>query len=306
MQRRRFLDGVALAAGAILLLWGAQIVAQPANDQPWEPLAPVPEMNGLAGACSSIIGNKIYVAFGHSGDDSSDSVQDTNRLRIYDIATNLWSFGPSAPPAAGRADAYLGAAKGGKLYCLGGRPNNETWSFDPANDTWEQKASFPDGARVGTTSATYGNSIFVFGGRSDDDPCQSKATTAIRRYDVDQNAWFSAGNMTLPRSDATVARVGGKIYLFGGCDGGTATGVFYDSVEIYDPRTATSSLLPGTVLPGGPRANLSLQGVLLPALTDVQGEFTSVYVDLACAGQARVITATDAAGNSANLTFNCP
>jgi hypothetical protein len=50
----------------------------------------------------------------------------------------------------------------------------------------------------------------------------------------------------------------------------------------------------------------SLQGVLLPAPTDVQGEFTSVYVDLACTGQARTITATDTAGNTAALTFNCP
>jgi Kelch motif len=280
---------------------------------------------------------------------------------------------------------------------------------------------------------------------------------------LDQNAWFSAGHMTVPRSDATVARVGGKIYLFGGCNS-PALGAtqFYDSVEIYDPRTATSTLLLSAVLPGGPRANLaagdpqngssanashrihitggwssagtpppdqnhaifdvdqlrflngtampnhcppdasvvqspnqnrslirhhdpnrsehellngkdrifavggacpiegtaqsnvdmqklsgdppvqsasitasscnattfpvclpqplgtsavfvtgsgfaslsavqltsSLQGILPPALTDVQGEFTSIYVDLACAGQARLITATDAAGNS--------
>jgi hypothetical protein len=447
---RRFLGVLALSAGAILLMLVERIVAQPVTDQPWEALTPVPESDGLAGACASIIGNKIYVAFGHTG--NSGTANDTNRLRIYDIATDLWSFGPSAPSTSGRADHYLGVAKGGKLFCLGGRPSNDTWSFDPATMTWAQKAPFPDGFRVGTASATYGNSIFVFGGRSGDVPCQSQATTRIRRYDVDLNSWFDAGQMTLPRSDATVARVGGKIYLFGGCNSPVVgTAQFYDSVEIYDPRTATSTLLLGATLPGGPRANLaagdpqngssanashrihitggwsstgmpppeqnhaifdvdqlgfltgtampnhcphdqnraehellngkdrifavggacptegtaqsnvdmqklsadppvqsasitasscnvstypvclpdplgisvfvtgsgfaplstvqltsSLQGVLLPAVTDVQGEFTSIYVDVACNGQSRTITATDADGNVATIAFNCP
>ncbi len=42
------------------------------------------------------------------------------------------------------------------------------------------------------------------------------------------------------------------MYIFGGCDDSS----FLDSVEVYDPGTATATLLSVT-LPGGPRADLA-------------------------------------------------
>ena len=219
-------------------------LAEPTNDNPWVALAPIPEVAGLEGHCTSLIANKIYTAFGFT------QPSDTNSLRIYDIGTNTWVFGASAP-TAGRSEHYRGVAKAGRLYCLGGRTTNETWSFDTVASTWSQKAAFPDTSHVGTTAATFGNSIFVFGGRSGRSPCSTGASAAVRRYDVDQDVWSPAGNMAVARSDATVARVGGFIYIFGGCNGPTT---FFQSTEKYDPRTGTSVVI-NTTMPGGARAD---------------------------------------------------
>ncbi len=226
------------------------------NTQPWVALAPLPPaVTGATGrtegACTAVIGDKIYVAFGFD-----PRIGDTNFLRIYDIPSNTWTIGPPVP-TAGRSEMYRGVAHGGKLYCLGGRPTTETWSFDPATSTWTSLAPIPD-LRVGTTAAVFGNSIFVFGGRKAFAPCSgpaivpSSSFTTILRYDIDQNAWFNAGNLVISRSDATVARVGDRMYIFGGCDSRS----FPDGVEVYDPATATATLLL-VPLPGGPRADLA-------------------------------------------------
>lgn len=226
------------------------------NTQPWVALAPIPPavagaIGNTEGGCTAVIGDKIYVAFGFV-----PGIGDTNFLRIYDIPSDTWTIGPSVP-TAGRSEMYRGVAHGGKLYCLGGRSTTETWSFDPATSTWTSLAPIPD-LRVGTTAADFGNSIFVFGGRKAFAPCSGPAVTpsssftTILRYDIDQNAWFNAGNLVIPRSDATVARVGHLMYIFGGCDGGS----FPNGVEVYDPGTATATLL-SVPLPGGPRADLA-------------------------------------------------
>lgn len=210
----------------------------------WQPRTPLPEV--VEGACTDQIGNKTYVAFGFSGGD-------TNRLRIYDVDKDTWSFGPPAP-TFGRSEGYRGVAHKGELYCLGGRPTPETWKFKPASNTWTQLAPYPvllGGLRIGATSAGWDNSIYLFGGRDGAAPCSSAGKASILRYDIDTDTWSTAGNMVVARSDATSAEAGGLIYIFGGCN---TTGFFHDTVEVYNPRTQTSTLLPVT-MPGGGRAN---------------------------------------------------
>jgi N-acetylneuraminic acid mutarotase len=209
----------------------------------WTARAPLPEP--VEGACTAAIGNAIYTAFG-----LSPATGDTNLLRVYDVDDDSWSLGPSAP-STGRSEAYRGVAHGGKLYCLGGRPlaPPNSFSFEPATGSWEILAPMPD-PRVGTTAAAKGNDIYVFGGRQAGAPCSGPASGAIKRYDVDADAWFPAGNLVSARSDASAVRVGRFVYVFGGCDAQT----FYDSVERYDTKSETSTLLFGA-MPGGARAN---------------------------------------------------
>ena len=126
----------------------------------------------------------------------------------------------------------------------------ETWRFDPAQNAWLQLAPTPD-VRIGSTAAGYNNAIYVFGGRDGFTPCSTSAKQTILRYDIDRDTWSPAGTMAVPRSDATAAEIGGRIYVAGGCDGGSS---FHDTVEVYNPRRQTSTLLSAT-MPGGGRAN---------------------------------------------------
>jgi hypothetical protein len=109
-------------------------------------------------------------------------------------------------------------------------------------------------------AATFANSIFVFGGRAPGAPCSSGAIPAgtgtsdnILRYDIGTNTWSGAGNLATARSDATAARVGSRIYIFGGCNG---VGTYPDPGEVYNVKTGTSTLLTAT-MPGGGRADLA-------------------------------------------------
>lgn len=213
----------------------------------WTALAPLP--TPLEGSCTARIGDRIFSAYGFSPLSG-----DTNLLRIYDIDTNSWSIGPPAPLPV-RSEEYRGVAHGGKLYCIGGRPVSGTdmVSFDAATATWTTLAPMPD-ARAGTTSAVVGDSIFVFGGRKGAAPCAGPAVapgaeTTILEYDIAKNLWSNAGNLAVNRSDATVARAGDSVFVFGGCDGVTSL----DSVEEYNPHTQTSSVV--ATMPGGARSD---------------------------------------------------
>ena len=254
-----FAFGLAFALAPQLSTLSAS--ADTTNTNPWVPLAAIiPDPAGGAitgrteGACTALIGGKIYVAFGYDAGSG-----DSRGLRIYDIASNTWALGPTPPSLSGRSEGYRGVAHGGKLYCVGGRPTAETWIFDTGTGTWAPGAPEPDPLlRVGATAATYGDNIFMFGGRhAFGGPCSGPAVTpadvdgTILRYDIDKDAWFPAGNLVHARSDATAARVGGLIYIFGGCN---TSANEPDGLEIYDPRTQTSTVDP-VPMPGGPRSD---------------------------------------------------
>lgn len=270
------LVALGLALGLIAVV---PVRADTQNTQPWQQLSDIPgdpdtqpgsgKSGRTEGACTALMNNKIFVAFGFDPQTVTSvppppaspvvGPSDTRSLRIYDIHTNSWLFGPKPPPGTEHSEGYRGVANNTKLYCVGDNTPtatiSNTWLYNPAQNTWTGLAPrVPPTA--GTTAASYANNIFVFGGRASGSrgACSSPATPlspaptmqTIKRYDIDKNMWFDAGNLVMPRSDATAARVGGLIYIFGGCDGSTKT---YNNLEIYDPRTQTSIL--GTTFPDG-------------------------------------------------------
>jgi hypothetical protein len=253
----RLLLALALPALALGLLAASPALGVPPgqySSTTWTPASPVPDPGGLEGACDGTIGAGIYEAFG-----LSPSSGDTNALRAYDVSSDTWSVGPSAP-TAGRSEFYQGVTHDGTLYCLGGRSTQESWSFTPSTGTWTALAPEPDPLlRVGAGQAGQGDSVYVFGGRhAPSGPCSGPPVTpadtdgTILRYDIATDTWSPAGNLVVPRTDATATTVGGKIYVFGGCD---ASGAPLDNLEIYDPRTQTSTLV-ATPMPGGPRSDM--------------------------------------------------
>lgn len=231
--------GVALTLAAVVPALAAHA---------WQSRAPMPAPR--EGACGGVIGNAIYVAYGFGFGDQQT-------LFRYDIDTDSWSdltatSTPLAPPRSEGAEAV----HGGRLYCIAGRSFvtgtllNDLDRFAPATGTWASLASMP-ASLAGITAAVKGNSIYVFGGRTGaGGPCSGPAVNTIYRYDIDQDTWAAAGTLNTARSDASAVEKGGKIYIFGGCNGGFGGGPFFTSVEVYDPGTGVTTVL-GATLPVG-------------------------------------------------------
>src|SRR5437870_10918796 len=99
---------IALAASAFALV-AVAARADTSNDNPWVAGAPIPPdpfgggaTGATEGACASVIGGKIYHAFGFD-----PGTGDTTGLRIYDPTTDAWTLGPAAP-GLGRSEFYEG------------------------------------------------------------------------------------------------------------------------------------------------------------------------------------------------------
>ena len=86
-----------------------------------------------------VIGGKFYVTGG------------TNALEVFDPATNQWT---ERTPMPRRRWLGAGAALGGRLYVIGGFRGEldgtsetivaTTSVYDPATDTWSNRAPFPE------------------------------------------------------------------------------------------------------------------------------------------------------------------
>ncbi len=215
----------------------------------WTSLAPVPHnFIGVEGMSVAVVGNRIIAALGYDGGDTSTT-------RIYDIATNSWSFGANAP---GTSSEGAGVAHGGLFYTAGGRfigPRNDLWAYDPVSNTWATRASMSQG-RAGLAIAVVGNAIYVIGGRTGTGgPCSGGALSSVERYDIDEDTWTTVAPMPVALSDRAAATVGGKIYVFGGCSGGFP--IFTNAVDVYDPVTDTWSSAPADM----PTARAGMYGV---------------------------------------------
>ena len=116
------------------------------------------DFDGLArGEASGFtIGNKGYLACGFDGSKNNERMSD---LWEYDMEMDAWMQKADFPGSArSKATAfsigdkgYLGTGynyttEGGEVYL------NDFWEYDPASNTWTQKADFPGSARYDAVS----------------------------------------------------------------------------------------------------------------------------------------------------------
>ena len=231
----------------------APAYAGPAPSGPgpaWATLAPVPSVGGpgvggVEGMSVASVGDEIIAALGF---DSFPG--DTSTTRIYDIASNTWSLGAAAP---GTSSEGAGVAHGGLFYTVGGRvagpgsaPRADIWSYSPVSDTWNAALTPMPTARAGLAIAVVGDSIYAIGGRTATaGPCTGDGALAtVERYDIASDTWTPVASLLAPRSDLAAAAVGGKIYVFGGCDN---AGTFLADVDVYNPVTDTWSTAPANM-----------------------------------------------------------
>jgi N-acetylneuraminic acid mutarotase len=223
---RRLIFSITGTIGALALVSGASALGT------WSALAPVP--TPTEGMQVGAVGNDIVAAYGFSGGD-------TNLTRIYDIDSDSWSFGTPGPlPVRSEGAA---ATHGGNVYAVGGRfggPLSDLDRYTPATDSWVSLADMPT-PRRGLATAVVGNALYAIGGSDGTAPCSGAPLATVERYDIDTDTWSTRAPLPTPRSDLAAVAHGGKIYVFGGCQGTFAA---INNVDVYNPVTDTWSTAP--------------------------------------------------------------
>lgn len=146
----------------------------------------------------------------------------SNRLQVYDPATDSWSF--KAPmPSTPRADA-VAFVWNNKAYIAGGTDTytpgmnsvyNQLWQYDPVADSWQRKADLPVGAGEGSYALRIGSKFYI-----------PASVSHVQEYDPQNNTWVQfPTNQYLPMYAAPYSdRDFALGYTIGGAMGYYGTG----------------------------------------------------------------------------------
>jgi N-acetylneuraminic acid mutarotase len=158
----------------------------------------------------------------------------TNRVNVYDPASNTWSAAQPMPTS--RYGLAAVAGPDGRIYAIGGigggRPLNTMEVYDPASNTWSTAAPMPTSRLTLAAAAGPDGRIYAIGGGDG----QQRFNT-VEVYDPASNTWSTAASLpTATASLTAVAGPDGRIYAIGGdTNSGSAT----SNVEVYDPAKNT-------------------------------------------------------------------
>ena len=217
-----------------------------AHAQKWVRLAEFPEpTEELLGASA---GGKLYVFCG-----LAPGWKPMGLVYEYDPATDTWTKKKPMPLASHHV-AFTEYR--GKIYAFGGFvlpqsgppawvPIDNTWEYDPAEDSWKALAPVPT-RRGSPVAVTADDRLYVIGGATPGPkdtavplPGLHWSLGTVEAYDPATNTWHQRSAMPTPRNHATAGLVNGKIYVIGGRVG--AAGITAASntnvVEEYDPGT---------------------------------------------------------------------
>ncbi len=224
-----------------------------AETDSWRPGPPIPTCRGYIGA--ALLDERIYVLGGkqiRTAEEKRESGDDTHfktrgEFEALDLTGQSWSCLPPLPsPRAG----LTATACRGRVYAIagvhmskGGEPFDEVWSFDPALGRWEPGPPLPM-AVWGPAAATVGDVIYVAGGGDGGFRDDLLALDPAADHE-----WKRLAPLPTPRSDLSLAAVGGQIYAVGGktCPSEEERWGCTGCVEIYD--VDSDSWSPGPTLP---------------------------------------------------------
>jgi N-acetylneuraminic acid mutarotase len=196
--------------------------------------AQIPDDNSWASRAHAYGGEKIYLSGGWPAGDYL--------FRVYDRASNSWSYLPDIPDQY--SYGYASAIVGDHLFIIGGRDgaprNAAAYRFNLLTESWSPCASIPLNADYGGLSAAaWGTEIYVLGGDG------MGGTTTLQIYDTVTNSWSQGAQLGSHHEMAATVAVDGRIYFFGGIAYAfEATPPFRNALNIYDTTTNSWSLGP--------------------------------------------------------------
>ncbi|MDK2745029.1 MAG: hypothetical protein NDI90_19195 [Nitrospira sp. BO4] len=232
------LKSTSLLAGLLLIMLSVSVpsVLAEADRGTWRTAAPMPTKRTEVAV--AVLDGKIY-AVGGFEKPSLGNVMNfaiTPSVEVYDPVTDRWTSKASMP--VGLHHVGIGVV-GGRLYVIGGysRSGLSVWNpaatvyvYDPATDTWIERASMPT-ARGALSVAEYEGKLYAIGGYD-----RKANSAAVEVYDPVRNAWSTVASLPTPRDHLATATVAGKIYAIGGrLNGDYARNLAV--TEMYDPAT---------------------------------------------------------------------
>jgi len=179
-------------------------------------------------AAAAVVDGKIYASV-------------VNVVEAYDPVDDKFTAKAPMPTSRGR---HAACAVNGKVYAIGGTPNNlgndvlaAVEEYDPETDTWTKKSDMLTARHSLSLSVVDGKIYAIGGGKRS---LGKQATTAldpapVEVYDPKTDTWVKKPNMPVPRFAHASGIVRGKIYLVGG--GGINPRVTVSAVSEYDPAT---------------------------------------------------------------------
>jgi N-acetylneuraminic acid mutarotase len=191
----------------------------------------------------------LYVIGGRSPfSDANFCSAGLSKVQAYNVTANTWrTLAPFPHPIQYTNGA---AVINGKIYLTGGCTGQNvyhawTWMYDPATNTWTEKASMPVAGWAGNTGVIQ-NKLYVLSGCNGQLGCGTSTDLFFGSYNPATSTWTS---LPLPPSGSGhlhggSAVIGGKFYAAGGDNDGL--------VEVYDP--ATSQWSSGRAMPAPRRS----------------------------------------------------
>jgi N-acetylneuraminic acid mutarotase len=195
-----------------------------------------------------VIGGSLQLEMDEYGDQSLSTVE------MYDPETDAWAGKANMPTV--RSNVSVSVVDG-KIYAIGGskmkkiqvprgfRTGSEELPtvemYDPATDTWTQKADMPTPRK--TKTCVVDSKIYAIGGWLTTNE-QSQLDT-VEVYDPATDTWAKAQSMNHARCSAAISVVNGEIYAVGGIgwppnrdqSGRYLSSPYLSNVEVFNPKT---------------------------------------------------------------------
>ncbi len=198
-------DGLFYAVGGFLGPNQTQLLIYDPETDEWSSGKPVPRPTHHAGVVA--VDGRVY---------SIGGTRTENRVQIYDPVTDSWSEGAEmATPRTAPAAVVLD----GSIHVIGGTDNINVGVakkvhevYHPATDSWESRADVP-AASEHVFGQLLDGKIYFAGGRN-----QFTNTNQAYVYDPDADSWKAIAQLPSPTSGYGPAKIGRRMYAFGGED----------------------------------------------------------------------------------------
>jgi N-acetylneuraminic acid mutarotase len=228
---------VAAVDGKVFLIGGylngktlSSVEAYDVKTETWSRCADLPLARDTHAAVT--LNGKIYVVGGRADDATGYEALE------YDPRMNRWSVKAKGSVLLVETSAV---AMGGKIYAGAGvmLPKGAMEVYDPVADRWTRCADTL-GERGSFSLGAANGKIYAIGGCQYSFGNVGHIVRTVEEYDPATNRWTVAGGRPGENWLMGSISIDGRIYLFGGCVGEFPSGIWVDTVQVYDPAVRMS------------------------------------------------------------------